>query len=208
MKKDDIDVEAPDCIDKAIKNLNLIHDQVGTQLSGIISANCELFFDELKKEVPYEKPKLSEKQGSIITSKHYYEISNRYVGELETEHGRIQKELINTLEKNKNYSKVEAEKSFEGLMYQIDVLAKYKYKNCYDVFEIKSNKSAIGCVREALGQILLYKHLLEKGGYNVNNIYIIGASKIAKYEESYFDMLKKDIPNLFYCQPDDKILSK
>ena len=206
VKDGGIDVKQHGYVDKAIEQLNLIHNQIGTQLSEIICANRELFLDEINYKAPLDKPKLCDGHGSIVTSKHYNEITSRFVGELETEHGRIQQKLITTLNANPLYSSVEPEKSFEGLLYHIDVLAKLKKTDVYDVFEIKTNKTTIGCVREGLGQLLLYRHLLEKGGYKVNHIYIIGSEKIQDYEKSYFQMLKELIPNFFYYQPDDKRL--
>lgn len=201
-----VDVNQTGYVDKAIEQLKFIHKQIGVQLSEIISANQDLFFDDTNYAAPLLKPRLSDGHGSIVTSKHYNEITSRFVGEMETIHGKLQRKLIKTLKANPVYSVVEPEKSFEGLMYHIDVLAQRNNKNCYDVFEVKTNKTAIGCVREALGQILLYKHLLETGEYKVRNIYIIGSETIKEYEKGYFRMLKKMIPNLFYCLPDEKRL--
>ena len=201
-----IDVNQTGYVDKAIEQLKFIHKQIGVQLSEIINANQDLFFDDTNYKTPLEKPKLADGYGSIVTCKHYNEITSRFVGEMETEHGKLQRKLFKTLKANPAYSVIEPEKAFEGLMYHIDVLAQRKNTNCYDVFEVKTNKTAVGCVREALGQVLLYSHLLEKGGYKVGNVYIIGSEMIKDYEKSYFQMLQKMIPNFFYYLPDDNRL--
>lgn len=93
---------------------------------------------------------------------------------------------------------MESEKQFIGPPYKIDILAKLKDEDNYDVFEVKSADTAESCIKEALGQLLFYKYLLEKGDYKINQLIITAPSKITKIEEEFLDSLKVVLPELRY----------
>ena len=75
---------------------------------------------------------------------------------------------------------------------KIVVLAQKK-NNQYDIFEIKPYQSATSCIREALGQLLHYKYLLDEGGYQVGTLYIVGPVDLSDEEEKFLNSIKKDI---------------
>ncbi len=86
------------------------------------------------------------------------------------------------------------------MVYHIELtfLENLKNKNSYDVFEVKTGLTATECIREALGQILFYKYLLEKGGYKINELIIVGPVTIDEYEEEYLRYLQIQYPELRY----------
>jgi hypothetical protein len=60
----------------------------------------------------------------------------------------------------------------------------------YDIFEIKPYQSPTDCIREALGQLLLYKYTFEKYEYNVRNLFIVGPIALDRNEKNYLDSIK------------------
>ena len=182
-------------VKKAMEDLNYLHKKVWKKLFKILQRDQ---ISEIIKQNYLSKPKLAIGNGSIVRSKHYKPISKREFKELNTIHGAIQDYLCNDESNKKIYETIETEKQFIGLSYKIDILAKLKDEDKYDVFEVKSADTAEICIKEALGQLLFYKYLLEKGDYKINQLIIAGPSKITCIEEEYLNSLNNLIPELRY----------
>lgn len=178
-----------------MEDLNYLHKKVWKKLFKILQRDQ---ISENIKQNYLSKPKLAIGNGSIVRSKHYKPISKREFKELNTIHGAIQDYLCNDESNKKIYETIETEKQFIGLSYKIDILAKLKDEDKYDVFEVKSADTAEICIKEALGQFLFYKYLLEKGDYKINQLIIAGPPKITCIEEEYLNSLNNLIPELRY----------
>ena len=179
-------------VKKAMKSLSYLHKMFGNELVKILQSEQKI------KQSFLSKPKLSLENGTVVRSKHYKPVSQRESKELNTIHGAIQDYLCNDESNKKIYETIETEKQFIGLSYKIDILAKLKDEDRYDVFEVKSADTAEICIKEALGQLLFYKYLLEKGDYKINQLIIAGPSKITCIEEEYLNSLNSLIPELRY----------
>lgn len=180
---------------KAMDNLRYLHKNFGKKLYKILQRD---HITENIKQNYLSKPKLALGDGSIVRSKHYKSVSKRESKVLNTTHGAIQDYLCNDKCNKKIYDTMEPEKQFIGLPYKIDILAKLRDKDRYDVFEVKSAGTAEICIKEAMGQLLFYKYLLEKGNYKINQLIIVGPSKITNIEEGYLNSLQELIPELRY----------
>lgn len=177
-KKNKLSINDPNIVKKTIKKLELLHNEIGEQLQEILSSNIDLF----PKSRPVTKPVLSSNGGTIVKKKHYKSRTATVAKSLETKHGKIQ-EAYKQILLSKQYDLLNEEQGFDGLPYRIDILA-HSGKG-YDVFEIKPDSTATECIREALGQLLFYKHLLEEGGYKVNRLVVVGSAKNQESDDDY-----------------------
>ena len=107
-------------------------------------------------------------------------------------HGEIQEKLKEILEQERDYRKIIKEGGFKNYKYQIDLLARGKNGH-YDIYEVKPYPTAMACIREALGQLFFYKFLLEKGGYEVDTLYIVGPSELSDFEDEFLQSIKNDL---------------
>lgn len=182
-------------VKKAMDNLIYLHKRFGEQLTKILQNE---HIKESIKQNYFIKPKLAIGNGSIVRIKHYKAVSQRESKQLNTIHGAIQDYLCNDENNKKKYEIMEPEKPFIGLPYKIDILAKLRDEGKYDVFEVKSAVTAEICIKEALGQLLFYKYLLEKGDYKINQLIIVGPSEKTSDEEEYLRSLNMVFPELIY----------
>lgn len=189
------EIDNSEIVETAINNLSYIHEKFSEQLKTLLQDNRVKDFVKRQYLI---KPKLSLQSGSIVKRKYYKAISNREAKCLDTIHGAIQNLVYNDKNNEKIYETIEKEKPFIGLPYRIDLLAKLKSEDKYDVFEVKTADSAEICIKEALGQILFYKYLLQKGEYKINQLIIVGPSEMTNSEQDFFNSLKKSFPELKY----------
>ena len=189
-----IKINDPKFTVKAIKCLRDLHNMVGEQLKQIIYSIP--YYQKAKTDF-FSEPVLSKDEGSIINHKHYRAVPARVAKELDSMHGKIQEFLLNDRHLNK-YEYIHKEKTFEGMPFRIDVLAKLKNKDSYDVFEVKTGITATDCIREAFGQILFYKYLLEKGKYKIHELIIVGPVVPTYKDNEYLESLRKICPELRY----------
>lgn len=78
----------------------------------------------------------------------------------------------------------------------VDLVVKNQENN-YDIFEVKTNNSALKNIRQALGQILEYALL--DSMIICNKIVIVGPAQFKENEKEYFEKLKESIKlNLEY----------
>ena len=90
------------------------------------------------------------------------------------------------LEKSREYANVYLEGYFNNLGYRIDLVG-IKQNKTYDIFEVKPYPSATECIREALGQILHYYHLLvlEKGKNKIGKLVIVGPAELNDNDSNF-----------------------
>lgn len=179
VKKSNLYINTLNIAKKAIKKLKSLHNEIGEQLQEILLDNQDL----LPKKNQISKPVLSPNNGTIVKKKNYKERTAATAKSLETMHGKIQEAYKQKLLLSRQYDSVSEEQGFEGLPYRIDILV-HSGKG-YDVFEIKPDSTATECIREALGQLLFYKHLLEAGGYKVNRLVVVGSAKNQESDNDY-----------------------
>lgn len=182
-KKQKINIYDPKITKKAMSLLKELHFCIGNSLEEIMTSHMSESAEELRK------PVLAENDGSIVERKHYKPILPRTAKDLDTKHGEIQKRLLKELSKIKAYQAM-PEKGFENQRYKIDVLGYNEKQKTYDIYEVKPYYTAMQCIREALGQIMFYKYLLELGDYKVRKLVIVGPSELTKIENNYFQSLK------------------
>lgn len=160
--------------------------------------------DENDNSLDDEYAMLSEIDGQIVQEREYKEKYNRYKKEFHSSHGDIQQKLIKKLKKK--YKSVGSERKLGSV--RIDVLVILE-NNTYDIYEIKPYDSPEDCIREALGQVILYKYKFEnnKHKYKVNSLYIVGPNRIENNssEARYLDLIKQLCPKLIidYKTPDE-----
>lgn len=183
-KTEYINIDDENIYSKCLKLLDRLHNSIGNQLIQIIETHSEL--------LPEHNliPRLVNKSRKIVVTKKYKERAPQDAYMFNTRHGEIQSRLEQILTRSKKYKYITLESGFENLNYQIDLLAQ-KENGHYDIFEVKPHATALECIREALGQILHYKFLLEKGNYYVDELYIIGPSKITDEELLYLNTIQK-----------------
>lgn len=178
-------------IDNSIKLLTKLHKAIGSQLIEILQTHPE---ELLPKNL--QTPRIANISNKITINKKFLPRTTDETKIINTKHGEIQTNLLEVLN-NKGYSTVNSENTWENRPYKIDILAKKKNKN-YDIFEIKPYATATECLKEALGQILFYEHLLLQEQKQVDKLYIIGPSKISNSEKSYFYRIIKKNTNIKY----------
>ncbi len=188
-KDEVIDINNKQIVSKSIKLLKKLHNAIGEQLLEIMQAHPEL----LPKQ--FQIPKLLKNSRKIVMEKEYAARTYKTAKTFNSRHGEIQKKLKEILEQKRDYRKIIRESGFKNYKYQIDLLAQ-KENNCYDIFEVKPYPTAMACMREALGQLLFYKFLLEKGGYEVDILYIVGPSELSDFEKEFLQSIKKDLKDL------------
>ena len=185
-KDEAIDINNEQIVSRSIKLLKKLHNAIGEQLLEIMQSHPEL----LPK--PSQKPVLLVDSRNVVTKRKF---KPRIISEskvFNSKHGEIQNRLEKELKQTKMYESINKENGFENRSYQIDVLAQKKNGH-YDIFEVKPYPTATECIREALGQLFFYKFLLEKGGYEVDTLYIVGPSELSDFEDEFLQSIKNDL---------------
>jgi hypothetical protein len=185
-KEQYLNINDPNIVTKSLELLNRLHKLIGFQLIEILQVRPTLNSNK------YQKPVLCTKPRKVVKSRFYGERTCEELGCIDSIHGKLQTKLIKQLNNTGEYVSVFPENGFENYYYQIDVLAKTK-KNQYDIFEVKPYQSATSCIREALGQLLHYKYLLDEGGYKVRTIYIVGPSELVDEETRFLDSIQQSL---------------
>lgn len=184
-KEDYINIEEnneEEIVSKALELLKRLDEEIGQELRNIMITHLPERNDI--------SPELSDSCGKIVSVKHYKARTEKSASEMNTLHGKIQEKLTNYLVATKKYTEVSPEKNFKNLPFRLDLLAKLKDSGNYEIYEVKPYATALECIRVALGQLLFYKVLLEKGHCNVDKIVIVGPTEITKFEEVYFEAIK------------------
>ncbi|MBP5697635.1 MAG: hypothetical protein J6X11_13470 [Treponema sp.] len=181
-----IDINDSEIVHNCLALLEELHNAIGEQLLEIMQSHPEL----LPKQ--FQLPKLLENSRKIVTEKEYAARTYEEAKTFDSMHGEIQEKLKEILEQKRNYRRIIKESGFKNYKYQIDLLAQ-KENNRYDIFEVKPYPTAMACMREALGQLLFYKFLLEKGGYEVDTLYIVGPSELSDFEDEFLQSIKNDL---------------
>ena len=185
-KEQNLKINDPDIVTKSLALLNRLHKLIGLQLIEILQVRPTLNSNK------YRKPVLCTKPRKVVKCRFYGERTCEELGNIDSIHGKLQTVLIKQLCESGEYEFVNSENGFENYYYQIDVLAKTK-KNQYDIFEVKPYQSATSCIREALGQLLHYKYLLDKGGYSVRALKIVGPSEMSDEEKEFFSSIQENL---------------
>ena len=178
-------------INKSKKMLTKLHKAIGNQLIEILQTHPE---ELLPKNL--QTPRIANFSNKITINKKFLPRTTDETKIINTKHGEIQTNLLEVLN-NKGYSTVNSENTWENRPYKIDILAKKKNDH-YDIFEIKPYATATECLKEALGQILFYEHLLLQEQKQVDKLYIIGPSKVSHSEESYINRIIENNKNIKY----------
>lgn len=185
-KKENICINDKTIVPKSINLLKKLHNEIGEKLLEIMKTHPELVSNA------YQKPKLLFDSRNVVIKKEYKARTIHESRVLNSNHGEIQNRLETKLKQTKKYESINKENGFENLSYQIDVLAQKKDGH-YDIFEVKPYPTAMACIREALGQLFFYKFLLEKGGYKVDTLYIVGPSELSDFEDEFLQSIKNDL---------------
>ena len=181
-----IDINDSEIVHNCLALLKELHNAIGEQLLEIMQAHPEL----LPKQ--FQLPKLLENSRKIVTKKKYAARTYEEAKTFDSMHGEIQEKLKEILEQERDYRKIIKEGGFKNYKYQIDLLSRKKNEH-YDIYEVKPYSTAMACIREALGQLLFYKFLLEKGGYEVDTLYIVGPSELSDFEKEFLQSIKNNL---------------
>ena len=182
----DINGSDSEIVQNSLDLLEELHNAIGEQLLEIMHAHPELLSKQFKI------PKLLKNSRKIVMEKKYAACTYKTAKTFNSRHGEIQEKLKEILEQERDYRKIIKEGGFKNYKYQIDLLARGKNGH-YDIYEVKPYPTAMACIREALGQLFFYKFLLEKGGYKVDTLYIVGPSELSDFEDEFLQSIKNDL---------------
>lgn len=115
------------------------------------------------------------------TSSQIRTVTRSYIAE--QKHNKIQEKLQSQLEKIYGEENVILEENF------VDV--KLLQPNYLGFYEVKSASYASECIKEALGQILLYTHFDEDK--RKKKIYVVGQYPATQQDKSYIEFIKKNL---------------
>lgn len=104
-------------------------------------------------------------------------------------HNKIQNLLISELVEIYGSESVKVEKNF------IDVLVELEEK--FILYEVKPYFSSDRCIREALGQVLHYGHLLKGSSDKAIEYVVVGPSKVDDSEYSYYTYVSNILKETF-----------
>ena len=170
-------------IDNAFKDLKILDKYIGEKLEEIIN-NCENL-----KPLNLRKQKLGQSR-KIVNGRvnHSRQISEE---SYKSKHGSLQKKLKKQLEVSGEYEEVKPEVPLGEIRVDIYGLKKIDSADVYDIFEVKPYESPTDCIREAIGQLLLYRCNFERSGYKVGCLYICGSNRLCEYDKLYLDSIKE-----------------
>ena len=171
-----------------------LHSLIGKELIDIISENTDIFQIEAI-------PVLKNQSSKIAKVRHYKARTEKDAKILNVRHSQLQEKLREKI--TAKYKSVELEVGFENYAYQIDLLAKKKNGN-YDIYEVKPYSSSIYCIREALGQLLHYRYLVNESYKNsntkeknkVDTIYIAGPSDLSIEGKKLLKSIQNDFKTI------------
>ena len=179
-----ININDDQIVQKAIKLLKKLHKAIGEELRQIIQTIT-----------PIEQPTLLlNENNNVVRTIHYEPRSREKATVVNSIHGEIQDRLKQELEKSRKYANVYLEGYFENLGYRIDLVG-VKQDNTHDIFEVKPYPSATECIREALGQILHYYHLivLEKGKNKIGKLVIVGPAELNDNDSNFLETIRQSL---------------
>ena len=178
-----ININDDQIVQKAIKLLKRLHEAIGEELRQIIQTIT-----------PIKKPiLLLNENNNVVRTIHYEPRSREKATVVNSIHGEIQDRLKQELESE--YANVYLEGYFENLGYRIDLVG-VKQNNTHDIFEVKPYPSATECIREALGQILHYYHLLEKGNYQIDKLVIVGPAELNDNDSNFLETIQQSLNDI------------
>lgn len=187
-KEKKLNIDNKNIINDAFKNLRSLDDLIGQKLETIIKKY------EYLKPANIRKHQLG-KSGTIITERvNHDRILTK--GIYKSRHGTLQKKLENQLKNNNEYKKVVPESTLGDIRVDVYGLKKSNDFELYDLFEVKPYTSPTDCIREALGQLLLYKCNFERSDLKVDKIFICGSNRLCEYDVEYLNSIKKICKNL------------
>lgn len=177
-----ISINDAQIVQKAIKLLKRLHEAIGEELRQIIQTIT-----------PINQPTLLlNDNNNVVRTIHYKPRSREKATEVDSIHGNIQDRLKQELENSRKYANVYLEGYFENLGYRIDLVG-VKQNNTHDIFEVKPYPSATECIREALGQILHYYHLLKKGKYKIGKLVIVGPAELNDNDSNFLKTIQQSL---------------
>lgn len=180
-----IDINDDEIVQKAINLLKELHEAIGEELKQIIQTIT-----------PIEHPTLLlNENNDVVRTIHYEPRSRERATALDSKHGAIQDRLRQELENSDEYVNVYLEGYFENLGYRIDLVG-VKQDNTHDIFEVKPYPSATECIREALGQILHYYHLLVKGNYQIGRLVIVGPTELNDNDSNFLETIQQSLNDI------------
>lgn len=179
-----ININDNEIVQKAIKLLKKLHKAIGEELKQIIQTIT-----------PIEHPTLLlNENNNVVNEIHYSERTATKAKTFNSIHGKIQKKLKQELENSNEYKSVYLESYFKKLGYRIDLVA-IKQDDKYEIFEVKPYPSATECIREALGQILHYYHLL-KDKYQIGKLIIVGPSSLNSNDTNFLKTIQQSLNDI------------
>ena len=179
-----INIDDNEIVQKAIKLLKKLHNAIGEELKQIIQTIT-----------PIEHPTLLlNENNNVVNEIHYSERTATKARTFNSIHGAIQVRLKQELEISGEYANVYLEGYFENLGYRIDLVG-VKQDNTHDIFEVKPYPSATECIREALGQILHYYHLLKvlNDNINIGKLVIVGPAELNANDSNFLETIKQPL---------------
>lgn len=172
-------------IKQVLEILNIIHKGIGQKLEQVLST--------LSKNENVIFNNVFENYGKTIFGSKLPEIRNlpeRYYSSkvIEIEHTKLQQMLIERLQKR--YAK---NKQIELPGIYIEALLNggkkadllLSQKNGITLYEVKTYDNPMKCIRDALGQLLEYKWRLEKMGYSVCEMIVVGPEKETEESKTF-----------------------
>lgn len=165
----------------AYKVLKEFDAKLGKKIVKIIKKN------DILKPKEFSKKKFGAAQS---VKKEEYEVTQEAY---KTTYVSIHKKIQNALKayKKDEYATVETEKPLGGIRVDVVGIKSTAGKEVYDLYEVKPYDSATDCIREALGQILLYKHTFETNDYKVGKLYVVGPAKMKVWDEDYLKFVNE-----------------
>ncbi|MCG3823581.1 hypothetical protein [Photobacterium damselae] len=138
----------------------------------------------------YEVTKLGPKESQLHLKKTDDVIVEATAGYISSRaHNKIQNLLANELAEKHGSECVQVEKNF------IDILVELEDK--FILYEVKSYFSSDRCIREALGQILQYGHLLKASSDKAVEYVVVGPSDVDDSEDSYYTYVTNTLKEIF-----------
>ena len=183
--RETININDDQIIQKAIKLLKRLHEAIGEELRQIIQTIT-----------PINQPTLLlNENNNVVRTIHYEPRSRKKARTVDSIHGEIQNRLRENLETSGEYRNVYFESRFENLGYRIDLVG-VKQDKTHDIFEVKPYPSATECIREALGQILHYYHLLKKGKYKIGKLVIVGPAELNDNDSNFLKTIRQSLNDI------------
>lgn len=167
-----------------------VNDNIINQVNEVFEQKNKFFFQPGKAHNSYEHTRITDKKETNVKRRH----------------GEITNDLYDYLISNGiNVNNISVEKTrIEGAI--VDLVVRKNESN-FELYEVKTNNSALKNIRQALGQILEYA--LSDASISCNKLIIVGPAQFRENEKEYFERLKQTIAiNLEYWAYDQNVISK